>query len=239
MFGAVKSTLSFCLRLAAGSPNFLIRPSKTTDLPRESVPVDLGRTEGSVFPQSLSLPRGPTQESRQSRRGLLSPQRAWILIPCRWLARCESTNLGVQFPQLQPCAWFWVEIPQSFLALKCHPLSGLFRLVCITVCSLNTPGIFFCAPSHQLARSVFCAQWVGVRPSWPADGPELNEKSSWGASTEEKTAREASPCSKISFCPSGKAGDQLDGFVSSSPFHICWITVAKDGWLFKCPRQTH
>ena len=211
MFGAVKSALSFCLQLAAGSPRFLIRPSKTTDLLRESVPVGLGRTEGSVFPRSLSLPRGPTQESRPSRRGFLSPRRAWLLIPCRWLARCESTYLGVQFPQLQPCAWLWVEIPQSFLALKCHPLPGLFRLVCITVCSLSTPGIFFCAPSHQLARSVFCAQWVGVRPGWPLMGQTWMRRAAGEPAQRRKLPVKPLPAHRSHSALQGKPGTSWTG----------------------------
>ena len=97
--------------------------------------------------------------------------------------------------------------------------------------------LFLCIFPPAGPVSVLCS--VGIQPSRPADGPELNEKSSWRASTGEKTLSEASPCSKILFYPSGKAGDQLGGFVSSSPFHIWWITVAKDGWLSKCPRQAH
>lgn len=79
--------------------------------------------------------------------------------------------------------------PTILSSSKMPPLYYLFRLVWIIVCSLNTPGTFFCASSHQLARSVFCAQWVSSQAdllmgqNWmrraagePAQGRELSVK---------------------------------------------------------------
>ena len=96
--------------------------------------------------------------------------------------------------------------------------------------------LFLCIFPPAGPVSVLCS--VGIRPSWPADGPELN-KSSWGASKARKPSVKPLPARRSYSALQGKLGTQRGGFVSSSPFHTGWITVAKDGWLFKCPRQTH